>query len=143
MVKEESKTLDIESLELSDQVIFPSSSSHTSRKEKLKTRLDNIRSDSNNFHQSNKEELKTFVNEFRFGEVESKSLFDSFKDLLRENRRLKPVKQKTTSVSLKKQKKLKFLVSLLKAHEIGGSSGSESQMEPIAGLLENPNLIVI
>jgi predicted RNA-binding protein len=69
--------------------------------------------------QNLKEELKEVVSEFRFGETESRGLFDSFKSLLQERRRLKPVKSIKRTVQLKRQRQIRFLVSLLKASEVG------------------------
>jgi hypothetical protein len=102
-----------------ERINFPLTPKANERFELLEKKIDHLRN-LNKIHQKNlKEELKEIVSEFRFGDTESRGIFDSFKSLMQERRRLKPVKSIKRTVQLKRQKQIRFLVSLLKASEVG------------------------
>lgn len=113
------ETLDLESLTFCEKIQLPLSRSAGARVDILNQRIQHLQTQHKLNKKNMKDELKEIVNEFRFGESESRSLLDSFKALLRERRRLKPVKSIKKTVQLKRQRQIKFLVSLLKASEAG------------------------
>lgn len=116
--KSSNKALDMESLGYCEKITFPVPPEVDKRIRLLKNRIKFLQKQDKLFKKNLKEELKEIVNEFRFGETESRGLFDAFKSLLQEKRRLKPVKSIKKTVSLKRQRKVRFLVSFLKAFDI-------------------------
>ena len=103
--KSSNKALDMESLGYCEKITFPVPPEVDKRIRLLKNRIKFLQKQDKLFKKNLKEELKEIVNEFRFGETESRGLFDAFKSIKK-------------TVSLKRQRKVRFLVSFLKAFDI-------------------------
>lgn len=143
--KSHPETLDLESLAFCEKIHLPLPTNASVRVDLLNQRMQHLRNQNRLYKKNMKEELKEIVNEFRFGESESRSLLDSFKSLLQERRRLKPVKSIKKTVQLKRQRQIKFLVSLLKASEAGfdawkGEANSDQSSKKVVPRIWNINL---
>jgi hypothetical protein len=119
----------MESLTFCERIVFPVPHEVNQRTLAFQSKIAFLKKQERLYKKNLKEELKEIVNEFRFGETESRSIFDAFKSLLQEKRRLKPVKSIKKTVLLKRQRKIRFLVSLLKAFDID-FSGTSEETEP-------------
>ena len=115
--------INLESFECSQSINFPMPRSASTRKSLGLSLLEDFRLEIIQNRKNAEEELKTVVSEFRFEDVDSWGIFNFLTGLFQENRRLKPVKSKAPTALLKKQKKLCFLISILKAHDLGLKEG--------------------